>query len=447
MSGSLRGRLLLWHTGMLVVVIVVFGSMVCYLAWRSRLADVDEVLRTRAEALSRRLQPVGAGTFDLTLPPDSAGEPGASSYYVLWTSAGTLIDRSDSEIDVPPPRGQGVHTRDQRRELTVRAASGAYVLVGMALDEVRAAILQLAAIMAAVGLTVIGISFVSGWYLVGRALTPVTRINRTARAMIDGDFAARIAIDRVDTELGQLARALNEAFDRLHAALERQRRFTADASHELRTPIATMSTEADWALCRDRTPDEYRGSLDVCRRAAARMHNVVERLLALARAEGPEESRAVPIELHALAEDVARDLRPLSDARHLDVSVKTTPATCVGDPDRIQDAVTNVIVNAIQYNVPGGRIRIEVRQTDDHAELVVEDTGVGISADHLPHVFEPFFRADPARSRAVGGAGLGLAVARAAIGRAGGDVLCASEPGRGTTVTVRLRRRSRGTTC
>jgi signal transduction histidine kinase len=173
------------------------------------------------------------------------------------------------------------------------------------------------------------------------------------------------------------------------------------------------------------------------------MQRVVERLLALARAEAlPDPSCVEPIRLDELARVVVQDLRSLGEARRLDVIVDACPVSCLGDRDRLRDAVTNVVANAIQYNVDAGRIRIDVRDTSDHAEIVVTDTGIGISTEHLPHVFEPFFRADPARARAAGGSGLGLSATRATVRRHGGDVICASEPGRGTTVTIRLPRMS-----
>jgi signal transduction histidine kinase len=291
--------------------------------------------------------------------------------------------------------------------------------------------------MAIVGVLALAIAFVGGWYLVVRALVPVTRINDTARAMIEGDFSARIPIDRIETELGQLARALNEAFERLHAAIERQRRFTADASHELRTPLAVISTETQWALGRDRRPDEYRQSLGACRRASARMQGVVDRLLRLARADvAVEPAEMTPIRLDELARIAVDDLRTLSNARRLDVAVDAAPVVCLGDRDRLLDAITNVVANAVQYNLDGGRIRVEVRDVGEVAEIVVTDSGIGIPADQLPQVFEPFFRADPARSGE--GSGLGLAVTRSTIRRHAGDVSCTSEPGRGTMVTIRL---------
>lgn len=439
MTSSLRGRLLLWYTTMVAVVMLVFGAIVCYLAWRAGLDDLDAALRGRAQTLADGLRPAGSDTFDLILPPDPAA-PIDRSYYVVWAPSGVLIDTSDVQRGRPHDHREGFHTRNGSRELTVHA-SGAYVLVGHSLDPLWRGTLSLAAIMTSVGLAALAVSFIGGWFLVTRALVPITRINDTARAMADGDFTARIPVNRVETELWQLSRALNEAFERLHAALERQRRFTADASHELRTPLAVISTEADWAIRRDRRVEDYRQSLEVCRRASHRMQGVVERLLALARADiRSADIERLPVRLHEVVESALRHVRPLADARGLTVTLDASPVGCLGDCDRLLDAIMNVVTNAIHYNVPNGRIRVQVGEDGQHAAVVVCDTGIGISDEHLPHIFEPFFRGDPARTRAVGGSGLGLAVALAIVRQHGGVITCDSEIGRGTTVRIRLPR-------
>jgi heavy metal sensor kinase len=338
---------------------------------------------------------------------------------------------------VPRPAGPGARTRDGNREVAVRAASDALVLVGRSLEDVRADIWALAATIVTVGAGALALSLAGGWWLVGRALLPINRISRTARAMVEGDFNARIPIDRVETELGQVARALNDAFDRLSASLERQRRFTADASHELRTPLATVSTEVQWSLGRDRKVEEYRRSLEACGRAAERMTSVVERLLALARAEaGAAADRRELLRLDRLAEDVAAEIASMAAARDVQLEVHVQPAVVRGDPDRLREAISNVLTNAVRYNVRQGQVRLALTRAGGHATITVADTGIGIGSADLARIFEPFFRADPARSRDVGGAGLGLAVTRAILERHGGRITCDSTPGRGTTVTI-----------
>jgi signal transduction histidine kinase len=442
MIDTLRGRLLLWFTATLVVIIAGFGSLVCYAAWCTHLLEVDDALAARADAIVGGVRPAPGGTFDVALPAAArAGSGVPAIYHAIWTGRGDLVDRSDAEIDVAPPVEDGFATRDGRRELAVRAPAGVVVLVGRDLSEARADLRTLAVAVTAIGLLAIALAVAGGWWLAGRALTPIDRISRTARAMADGDFAARVPIDRVETELGQVARALNDAFDRLHDSLERQRRFTADASHELRTPLTTLSTELQWALARPRSDAELHRTIETSLRATDRMTAVVERLLSLARAgaataDGPP--RDVP--LHDVVRTVLNDVAPLAAGRELTVTSTLATATVSGHPDRLREAISNVVVNAIQYNVAGGRVTVTLTTAGDDVTLTIADTGVGIAPDDVGRVFHPFFRADPARSRNIGGAGLGLAVSEAIIRAAGGSIRCRSELNKGTAIEICLPR-------
>ena len=440
MRDSLRRRLLGWFTATLVVVISGFGGIVVYAAWCTYVIEVDDTLAARADALVAAIEPAGSGTFDVARPVEARASglyPGV--YHAIWTGTGELIDRSDAELDAEFPAGDGFATRRGRRELAVRAAEGVVVLVGRDLADRRADLWTLAGAVAAIGAAAIALAVAGGWWVAGRALAPIARISRTARAMVGGDLAARIPIDRVETELGQLAQALNEAFDRLHASLERQRRFTADASHELRTPLTTLSTEIQWALARPRDAGDYRQSLETARRAAQRMQSITERLLTLARAEAPLVAggqETVPLD--DVVRAAVQDLAPLAAHKGITMSVSLEPAHVTASPDRLRDAIANVLTNAIQYNVDGGRVDVTQRRNGDRVTLSITDTGIGIAAAHLPRVFHPFFRADPARSRDAGGAGLGLAVTDAVVRAAGGTTQCVSELGVGTTIEIRL---------
>jgi signal transduction histidine kinase len=275
--------------------------------------------------------------------------------------------------------------------------------------------------------------------LVGRALEPVDRFGRTAQRMIDGDFTARIPLDGVETELKQAGRAINGAFERMYESLEMQRRFTADASHELRTPLATIAIETQTILARDRDAQAYRGALEVCRRAADRMRRVTERLLLLARADGGDVTLArVGVRLDLLVRRVLDDLSAIAAERRVTVAASTEPVSVEGDVDRLVEAVTSLIANAIEYNVPDGRVDLGVHRRGKRVEIRVTDTGIGIDAAHVPRIFDRFYRADPARARARGGAGLGLAVAQSIIRQHGGQITCTSEPGRGSVFVVEL---------
>ena len=437
MRESLRGRLLLWHFAVLATVVALFSALVSFVVWRSRIAELDVALAAEAAVLVGAVKPAVGGTFDMTLAPELRAR-GASSYYAIWTREGTLIDQSDPARTLPAPSKPGIHTRDGQRELLVEAPSDVIVLVGRDLGELRREMWSLMATLLGVGGVVLALSVGSGWLLVGRALAPIDRINRTAQRMIDGDLAARIPVDQVETELGQVGRALNAAFDRLRSSLTRQKRFTADASHELRTPLATLSTEAQWALARPRAPEAYRESIEVCLRAATRMQATVERLLTLARADDPSTLPAADIDLDEIIRRILDELKPLADERRIAAQYAGEPTIVRGRMDELREALTNVIVNGIRYNVEGGSLRVTLESDTTGARISVRDTGEGISPKDLPFVFDPFYRADMARSRDAGGAGLGLAITRSAVERHGGTITCASEPGRGSTFVIRL---------
>jgi two-component system OmpR family sensor kinase len=438
MRESLRTRLLIWHSAIVAVLVLLFATAVAYLTWRARLAEIDRGLAADAIELASAIVPAEGGTFDLTVTPGLLAR-GPTFYYAIWTADGRSIDRSDADRQVPVPDAAGLRTRNGQREMVAISPEGVQVLVGRDLADVGREVWALVVTLVGVGGAVLVISVAAGRILVGRALAPLTRINETARRMSAGDLAARIPIDSVETELGQVARALNDAFDRLRESIERQRRFTADASHELRTPLATLSAEVQWALARERPPADYHESLEVCRRAATRMQTTVERLLRLARAtSGAPVPPTAEVRLDELTAEVVRDVTPLAESQHVTIDAVLDAVVIRGRADDLREAITNVVTNAVRYNVEGGRVQVRVTREGDRAVLTVSDTGVGISADDLPMIFDPFFRADAARTSDAGGAGLGLTVTRAIVEQHAGEITCTSQPGRGTTMVIRL---------
>jgi signal transduction histidine kinase len=169
------------------------------------------------------------------------------------------------------------------------------------------------------------------------------------------------------------------------------------------------------------------------------MQAIVERLLTLARVETlTNRDVAVTVQLDEIVRRAVADLTPQAAGKHLTVTTETVPVVVTGDPDRLLEAVTNVVANAVAYNVPEGHITITMRERDGMADVAIADTGVGIAAADLPLIFDPFFRADQARARDAGGAGLGLTLTRSIVDRHGGRVDCRSEPHRGTVITISL---------
>ncbi len=447
MHDSLRVRLVLWYALVLTLVVLLFGGAVVYQSQRSMLAGVDAELDAYAREVSKALKPVEEGRFDLELPPDAAtyffhregGWPSDAArgrpYYVIWGPGGEVVDRSDPDLQV----GRPGNTAEGRRERTLQAAGGATVLVGRDISELHRAERRLFLNVALAGIATLVVAIFGGWFVAGRALAPIKRISRMARAMSDGDLNARIAVEHTDSELEQVASTLNDAFDRLRTVVEQERRFIADASHELRTPISVLRAETEWALDRDRTPQQYTEALTVGRRAALRMQDIVERLLALVRADvAPDVQEPAPVAMRTLIEDVAAWLAPMAQARAVRLSISGDPLMVNGDAEQLREALSNVVANAILYNTPGGSVTITLRESAGTARIEVADTGIGIPAEAVPRVFHRFFRVDKARSREMGGSGLGLSIARTVFVAHGGDVICTSEPGVGSMFVISL---------
>jgi signal transduction histidine kinase len=444
MFSSLRTRVLFWSTALLGVVIVIFGGTVCLLAWRARLAEVDAMLAARARALAGALETAPDGTFDLVLPPEAA--PGAPAglpalYFVLWTPAGQPIDWSDPALDVPAPDEPGARTRLGRRELTVTAPAGALVLVGRDMADIRAEIWALAGRLGLVGLGALVVAFVGGWLLVGRALAPIDRISRTARAMSAGDLAARVPLENVETDLEQLARVLNDAFDRLHAAVERQKRFTADASHELRTPLTSILgyLELLEEEVRDRAVDSEMKMIGATKRNVVRLGELIDDLLALTRSEG-RNINLVPLDLALLTRDIVTDLRVASSQQGVEIRLRVpgTPVPVRADSSQIARVVTNLVSNAVKFSHGASEVVVTVTADDREAVLAVEDHGIGIPAAEMDQLGSRFYRASNAVGMGITGTGLGLRIVQAIVENHHGSMDMRSDQGLGTTVWVRL---------
>jgi signal transduction histidine kinase len=236
-----------------------------------------------------------------------------------------------------------------------------------------------------------------------------------------------------------LCHTLNDAFARQETAFARQTRFTADASHELRTPLSIIRTHIDLALKRERTPEEYREALQTCLRSAERMSSVVQGLLTLARADsGADTFARDEIRLDSVVRAVVESLQAAADERQIALHLDLAPVVVWGDGDRLADVASNLVSNAVRYNRPGGQVTVTLLDEAGDAELRVADTGIGIPAPARARIFERFYRVDDARSRAAGGAGLGLAITRWIVEGHGGTITVEDRPGGGSLFVVTL---------
>jgi heavy metal sensor kinase len=282
-----------------------------------------------------------------------------------------------------------------------------------------------------------------GYWLSGRALAPVHRIIADARAIDPGHLSERLSVPQVRDELYQLTQTLNAMLERIERAVTRIGQFTADASHELRAPVALIHAAAEHSLRRERSRDELLEAMNTVLRESTRTAGLVDDLLLMARADSSaEEARPIPADLAAIVREVSERARGLAAARGIQLAADLGDgeALVMGEPALLHRLVLILVDNALKYTPEGGDVRLLLRSTGDHAAIDVIDSGVGIGAEDVPRIFDRFWRADRARSRGAGGSGLGLSIARSIVDRSGGTLTVESEPGRGSTFRVRLPR-------
>jgi heavy metal sensor kinase len=349
----------------------------------------------------------------------------------------------------PPPVGKprtigldgGRHP--YRVLVTPSRAGGLSLELGISLEGTGATLAAFDRMVAGYAVGFLALAVVGGSILSHQALRPVGESVRAARCLNPEDLSARLPLTGAGDELDQLAAAFNGLLDRLAAYHDQVIRFTADASHELRSPLGAMRAAIEVALQRPRKPEEYRRVLASLGEQCERLTTLINALLLLARADAGElEIERQPIDLAAIASEVVEMFEPLAEERGVRLTAEVPgPVSIQGDPSRIRQLVTNLVDNAIRFSEPGGSVTVRVEAFDaagrlSWVALSVIDTGVGIPADHLPHIFERFYRVDAAR--APGGCGLGLSICRWIVEAHGGYIHVRSAPGEGTSFTVTL---------
>jgi heavy metal sensor kinase len=276
--------------------------------------------------------------------------------------------------------------------------------------------------------------------LATRAFRPIKRLTQAARQISAGDLQQRVPVPLAHDDIHTLALAFNEMAARLDGAFARQRRFVADASHELRTPVAVIRSMTDVALAGEPTHEDAVAALREVNAEVERLSRLINTLLGLARADdGRLVVERETVRLDLLVADVAESVTPLAQERGLSLAARRLDSAQVaGDTAQIIQIIMCLVDNALNYTPAGGIINLSVVTADNMAQVAVSDTGMGITPDDLPHIFERFYRADAARARATGGSGLGLALALEFARAHGGTISVLSRVGQGSTFTLTL---------
>lgn len=457
----LRLRLVAIVLALLVTALSVSG-VASGLLIRKYLTDrVDQELRAYADvaALVAAAQARSGSALSL-LPPDYAvvvvplSEPDRTPIELVRAAsepASPLIPAltdTDPRVQGGEPfsvgsRGGGSTT--WRVVAGLNANGDAVFAVAKPLTGIAGTIAKFTSVAAAASIVVLLACALLGWYAVRRAFRPLRQIEDTAATIAGGDLTRRVPERASDDEIASLARSLNamlaqieRSFAVREASEVRMRQFVADASHELRTPVTTVRGYAElYRLGGLDDPDRLDAAMARTEMESIRMGRLVEDLLTLARLDQSQPGEERPVRLDRVAVDAVSDLR----VRHPDhpVTERTVPVTVLGDIDRIHQVVANLLTNAAVHTPPGTAIEVEVAVVADRARLVVRDHGPGLDAEAAAQAFERFWRADPSRSRASGGSGLGLSIVAAIVGSMGGTVrLAHPDDGTGTAAVVEL---------
>ncbi len=316
------------------------------------------------------------------------------------------------------------------------------VIVGVPTDFVGAEVGELTRRIVLVSIGILILTVASGAFLARRALRPVARASVAAQRITERNLHERLPEPNSQDEIGFLIEVFNNILARLDRAFDVQRRFVADASHELFTPLTILKGDTEVALLDGRSPEEYREILRSNLEEIDRLSKLSNDLLLLASTDSGEgDAPTEVVMLNEILHDIAARLAPMAERQGVDLDVNlATPALIEGDAGAVRQVLDNLVGNAIRYTKRGGRVevRLQVTSAGDEAIVRVADTGVGIPEQAIPHVFDRFFRAPNARQCAAAGSGLGLAICQALVERLGGRIDVESRLGVGSTFTLVL---------
>jgi two-component system, OmpR family, sensor kinase len=465
---SLRSRLLIAVGGLLVVALVVSGILVVGITRQNLVDQVDSDLRN-ASGADVGLPGPGSGPADITgrryalLAFDTDGDRLAA----LPSGPGNQPD----SLPQLPPGGADSLTLGQIVELPAEDGSLRYrvlkefaavrqvrvtAVLGAPMSGVESSIGVLVRTLVIVGIGVLGIAVVIGWFLIRRDLRPLEGITQTATRITAGDLSQRVGIGEPSTEVGRLGQAFDSMLDQIQGAFQDQQRaltakersehqlrqFVADASHELRTPLTAVRGYADLyragGLDDEATLEQAMVRIGT---ESRRMTELVEDMLLLARLDQGRPLAREPVSMTDLVGDAVNDARAIEPARPINAKVDEN-VNVLGDEDRLRQVVGNLFANVRVHTPPETPIDVALSAVDGRCTFVVADHGPGVEPAHVGHIFDRFYRADPARSRDRGGSGLGLAIAAGVVEAHGGTITYAHTADGGATFTVDLPRNS-----
>lgn len=451
-QAKLRTQLVLWTVALEAVLLVTFATVFVFVLRNTQNQQINETLHLGASQLNAVID-VRNGQYTVAASETADLRARGLMAWIL-TPNGHLALTIGSAGDYPLPNT--IPSTDQTLESTLPDTTPIRLLVvplnegnnnlgtivlALPLRDSQAFLWQILLGFAIAIPLMLGLSAVGGLFLAKRALQPVAAITQTARQISAANLSQRIDLHLPPDEIGKLAHTFNEMLARLERAFQREQQLTSDISHELRTPLGMLKTQLSLARSRPREAAALLIMMTDMENDVDRMTVLIEQMLTLARVEQRGLGEFVPVALDDLLRDIANQLQPKAATEQVTLWVDIPSQVdfhLAGDSERLRQVFTNLIENGLKYTLPRGEVSIHASRHRQTIEVSIVDKGEGISPEHLPHLFERFYRADSARSRDTGGFGLGLAIAHAVVQAHDGTITVNSEVGQGTTFTVSL---------
>ena len=479
---GIRIQLTIWYLTIFLLLILLFGAIFYFNLSSGLVANLDSQLKLRAQFVSGAIiQKNGTialndktGALSTLVDPDDpmtgdmhskernlAMTPLDPDLYLLIQirdATGRIRDSTVAFLTLSPPQDLITQGLDGKISLaTMTVSSGQHirlycqplyyhqrivgvVLVGAALSPLEGTLQYVSVELLVLAPLILVLGIVGSLWLAKRAFRPITRLTTIARTIQQGDLHSRVPVPYTNDEVHLLAVTFNEMIDHIEKLLAHQRRFLSDASHELRTPVAALRSMIEVTLAQPRSIEDYTLLLQDMNGQMERLGHLITSLLMLARAdEGHISFEREILHLDVLAEAVVTTLESLAAERGIVLRKRIEMnVTVLGDEARLMQVIMNLLDNALRYTDTGGTVTLVLEKTSTHALLRVQDTGCGIPAEHLPHIFERFYRVDRARSRSAGGTGLGLAITKWIVTMHDGTITVESHPGEGSLFSVIL---------
>jgi heavy metal sensor kinase len=455
---TVRWRLTLWYTLVLFLSFAVFSAVAHRIVSRNlyRLVDrqLSDALQAAVGTINRSYQKVGSPTeaylreeldevgFSSQVALRLVWPDGKVSYFNTRSFPDSLLNGAQKAKSKP---SKPLTLFDGARSWRVLSGQNTYgapcqILLARRLSPIEEQLRTLRMTLLIALPLILLFAAASGYLLAARALDPVAQITTKARRIEAHALQERLEVVNPEDEIGQLTLVLNDLFARLDQAFQQQRQFLTDAAHELRTPAAILRSQAEVALEKSRSAEEYADTLAAMRAEIEQLSSIVDDLLLIARAESSQLPVVKePVDLTEMVDENCRTLRPLIQRKNLILRWEVgDEVSASGDARLLRRAVMNLLANAIKYTPEGGTISARITRDPQFAAIEITDTGVGVTSEDLPHIFDRFYRAAPSPSIEPEGSGLGLAIVKMIAELHGGRVTASSCPGKGSTFILHI---------